>query len=65
MGYETSRSLISVNHVIDKTVPEQTNSTNTNIECNTVACNGIRHILIKYLPYLHLIIQFTLINILI
>lgn len=42
MGYETFRSLISVNNVIDKTVTEQTNSTNTNIECNTVACNGFQ-----------------------
>lgn len=42
MGYETARSLISVNNVIDKTVPEQTNSTNTNIEYDTVSCYGFQ-----------------------
>lgn len=40
MGYETSRSLISVNNVIDKTVSEQ--PIQTNIEYNTVSCNGFQ-----------------------
>ncbi len=40
MGYETSRSLISVScaNVIDKTGPEQ--SIQTDIEYNTVSCYG-------------------------
>lgn len=42
MGYETSRSLISVSNVnvIDKTVPEQTNS--PNIDYKIVTCNNLK-----------------------
>lgn len=40
MGYETSRSLISVNNVIDKTVTEQ--PIQTDIEYQTVSCYGFQ-----------------------
>ena len=39
MEHETSHSLISVT---DTVTQKQTNSTNTHIECNTVACNGFQ-----------------------